>query len=152
MLIAAILCFIDQRLASFLYNQYRDQLQIHKRWFGKFFFTTLIVLCQILFDKNCTLAKKNHSNIQIEKIELSAPQPVNHTELTTFNQSTTQTPSFNLRSSQKSTPNRPNAQKKLNFAPTPSKRTFVPTLEATHTVEIHKENSHSDIEEHFDSS
>jgi hypothetical protein len=142
----AIICFIDQRLASFLYNQYRDQLHIHKRWFAKIFFTTIIVLCQIIFDKNCNLSKKKHSNGLNDNTELSAPQ----TELTTFelssNHSTNQTPSFNLRSNKKSTPNRPIVPTKQNFAPTPAKRTFAPILESTHTVEIHKESNESDTE------
>jgi hypothetical protein len=149
MLMTVIICFIDQRFASFLYNQYRDQLQIHKRWFGKICFTTLIVLCQIIFDKNCTISKKNHFNTQTDKKELSA----HHTELTTFelpsNPSTSLTPSFNLRSNKKSTPNRPIEPTNRTFAPTPSKRIFAPSLESTHTVEIHKEHDDSDTDEQY---
>jgi hypothetical protein len=96
MLLSAILCFIDQRLASFLYHRFNDKLQIHKRCFSKFFFTTIIVVCQIIFDKQFSFSKKSNSTFnQTEMTNIESTHP-------TVNQ-----PSFNLQSAQYSTPKCP---------------------------------------------
>jgi hypothetical protein len=107
MFIAAVLCFIDQRIASILYHNFKDKLSIHKRWFAKLFCTTLVVLCQILFDKDCSFNKKSQV-------------VVDQTELTQIKTTQPQSPSFNLRANQKSTP-------KKTFAHTPTAKTFSPT-------------------------
>jgi hypothetical protein len=62
-------------------------------------------MCQIIFDKNCKIAKKMHYSNQTNTREQSMPQPVDQTELTFFerpsNSSTAKTPSFNLNSKNK---------------------------------------------------
>jgi hypothetical protein len=115
MLITAILCFIDQRIASLLYRHFQHKLHIHKRWFAKLFCTTFIVICQILFDKDCSI--KNNSQV------------VEQTELTQIKSIQPQSPSFNLRTNQKSTPNK-------TFSPTPMPRTFRNSQSDTHAIEI----------------
>ena len=128
-MITAIYCFIDQRIAALLYNHYSRDLSLYKCCLAKFGFTTIIVILQILFDRQCTLRK-----LPIERpnydIEMSHPQPNEPTVLqqSTVNSQTfktktqpsryvkransrqpsfalqNQSPSFNLRSSMKSTP------------------------------------------------
>jgi hypothetical protein len=116
MLVTAVLCFIDQRIASFLYRHFKDKLHIHKRFFSKFFCTTFVVMCQILFDKDCSLINKSQS-------------VVDQTELTNIESTQPQSPSFNLRTYQKSTPNR-------TFLPTPAPRTFKTTQSHPNTTDI----------------
>jgi hypothetical protein len=106
MLITAVLCFIDQRIASLLYHNFKDKLHIHKRCIAKFFCTTIVVICQILFDRDCAL--KNKSQI------------VDQTELTQIETTQPKSPSFNLHMNQKSTP-------KTTFALTPTNETFLRT-------------------------
>ena len=124
MLITAVLCFIDQRIASLLYHNFKDKLHIHKRCFAKFFCTTIVVICQILFDRDCSL--KNKSQIVVD-----------HTEMTQIKTSQPQSPSFNLRTNQKSTPKKSFALKPTakTFLPTPAPRKFQ-TANNTDTIEI----------------
>ena len=49
MLITAVLCFIDQRIASLLYHNFKDKLHIHKRCFAKLFCTTIKIIEFIFF-------------------------------------------------------------------------------------------------------
>jgi hypothetical protein len=126
MLLSALLCFIDQRLASFLYHHFRDNLQIHKRCIGNFFFTTIIVVIQIIFDKNFSFTKKSQTSF-------------NQTEMTNieskFSSNTEPLPSFNLHSAQISTPKFP-VQKKVNNNTRPTPNIRFDTSE----IEIHRED------------
>jgi hypothetical protein len=127
MLLSAILCFIDQRLASLLYHHFKDNLSIHKRFFAKFFCTTIVVIFQIIFDKDCSVAKKPQSPIdQTELNEIKSTQPNNSTSHPL--------PSFNLGTRQYSTPKFPKP-KNSNLCNT----TRVDTCE----LQIHQENSDS---------
>lgn len=104
-LLTAIVCFIDQRIASLLYHQFSHKLHIHKRCCGKFFFTTIIVLVQILFDKDCSLKKPLESK--------SVKNKISQTDNAQFDSLpfTDKTPSFNICSNKKSTP-KPHLKKK----------------------------------------
>jgi hypothetical protein len=133
MLISAILCFIDQRLASFLYHRFCHTLQIHKRCFSKIFCTTLIVVCQIISDKKFSFAKKSqpaHDQTEMTCIENTSP-------------SITRTiPSFNLHSNQFSTPSRPTSNIS-NFKPKQNIRFD------TSEIEIHAEDITNDTENSY---
>jgi hypothetical protein len=116
MLVTAVLCFIDQRIASLLYHHFKDKLHIHKRCIAKLFCTTFVVVCQILFDRDCSLRNKSQFI-------------VDQTELTQIKSTQPQSPSFNLRTHQKSTPNR-------TFSPTPMPRTFKTNQSQANTTDI----------------
>ena len=111
----ALYCFIDQRIASLLYSHYSKDLSLYKCCLAKFGCTTIIVILQILFDRRCLLRKQpleRRSPNDIHDIELSYPRPdVSQSSITTTqplqhsSSINNQTPSFNLRSNTKSTPN-----------------------------------------------
>lgn len=129
MLLSAILCFIDQRLASFLYHRFKDTLQIHKRCFGKFFFTTIIVACQIIFDKKFFFTTKSHTSFdQTEMTTIESARP-------SFTQPM---PSFNLQSGQFSTPKNPSHKNSIlnNTSTRPKPNIKFDTSE----IEIHCED------------
>lgn len=149
MLITAIICFIDQRVASLLYNHFRDRLQIHKRFFSKLFCTTVIVIFQIIFDRDCSFRKSRLTEQSTELTHIESNLP----------------PSFNLQSSQQSTPNRqtpnrptPKADRTITtIAPTTTSRIIAPkpyprTLSfapSEHTIEIHQNDNDSEILQHY---
>ena len=109
----ALYCFIDQRIASLLYFHYSKDLSLYKCCLAKFGCTTIIVILQILFDRRCLLRKQPLERRSTNyDIELSYPRPdVSQNSSTTTqplqpsSSLNNQTPSFNLRSNMKSTPN-----------------------------------------------
>ena len=130
-LMTAILCFIDQRIASLLYFHYSKSLSLYKCCMAKFGCTTIIVILQIIFNRHCFLRKQpplerpsydiemaNHipngqtaSQQSVLNSQTSNP-PSRYRKKAVYRQpssafqiqSQSQTPSFNLRSSMKSTP------------------------------------------------
>ena len=133
-LMTAIFCFVDQRIASLLYFHYSRNLSLYKCCLAKFGCTTIIVIFQILFNRQCFLRKQPIE--RTNDIELSYPQTdtqqsvLNSQLLTTAQPSlyrkknkpsmqpsstiNNQTPSFNLRSGMKSTPNNRNTLPLVN--------------------------------------
>jgi hypothetical protein len=91
-----------------LYNRFRDRLHIKKRFFAKLGCTTIIVLLQIMFDKDFSFSKTK--------------TPQDQTDLSNIESHTTLRPSFNLHTIQKSTPMRPTPAPRM-FAPTPNRQT-----------------------------
>jgi hypothetical protein len=133
MLLSAILCFIDQRVASLLYHHFKGKLKIHKRFFAKFFCTTIVVIFQIIFDKDCSVAKKPQS--PIDQTELNEIKSTQH------NNSTSQPlPSFNLGLRQHSTPKFPKPKtSNLSNTNRPTSNIHVDTNE----IQIHQEQTDS---------
>ena len=125
----ALYCFIDQRIASILYSHYSKNLSLYKCCLAKFGCTTVIVILQIIFNRQCFLRKQPLE--RMSDIEMSYPQESNPTVVQpsssqtsnttptpqpshyrkkhnnsrqTFATFNNQTPSFNIRSGMKSTP------------------------------------------------
>ena len=73
-LMTAIFCFIDQRIASLLYFHYSRNLSLYKCCLAKFGCTTIIVIFQILFNRQCFLRKQPIVRSNVNDIEMSYPQ------------------------------------------------------------------------------
>ena len=73
-LMTAIFCFIDQRIASLLYFHYSRNLSLYKCCLAKFGCTTIIVIFQILFNRQCFLRKQPIvRSSDMNDIEMSYP-------------------------------------------------------------------------------
>ncbi len=91
-----------------MYNRFRGELHINKRFFAKLGCTTIIVILQILLDKDCSFSKSVRNQDQTDLTNIKS-------------NSTTLPPSFNLHTGHKSTPIRPKPAPRL-FAPTPNRQ------------------------------
>ena len=152
----AIFCFIDQRIASLLYFHYSRNLSLYKCCLAKFGCTTIIVIFQILFNRQCFLRKQPIVRSNVNDIEMSYPQTDEPTlnvsrhgnsqitqpsrfQKKNYSQQTSagianQTPSFNLRSNMKSTPSHRGTQSQVRLGST------------TPTLHTRARNSNSDLD------